>query len=81
MTLAAQQIIERLKKSQQVTDVKHSNEVIYYTKDGNNYRIEHFINFQKNRVELHLYGPKGILHISYTDETPATDDMCDFILI
>lgn len=79
MTQAAQQIIQRLKQSPQITDVGHINDThgtIYYTQDGKSYRIQHVINYPKKRVELHLYGPTGILHISETVE-----DMLDFILI
>lgn len=79
MRLAAQQIIQRLKQSPKVTDVRHINDTrdtIHYTTDGKLYRIEHVINYPKRRVELQLFGTSGILHISET-----VDDMCDFILI
>lgn len=79
MTLAAKQIIDRLKNAPGITDVRHINDTrdtIHYTTAGKQYRVEHFTNFPKHRVELHLYGSTGILHIAETVE-----DMLDFILI
>lgn len=81
MTLAAQQIIQRLKQSRKVTDVRHTEDskgksIIHYTRSGKKYRIEHEINFRDYKVELHLFGPAGILHVC-----DKAEDMCDFILI